>query len=156
MYGLALSIAKNNEIAEDAMQCGFAKLLEKFSVLSTLSKTQEKAYVLTTIANTTKDFLKQENKIVLLENDIVVFDDSAVETELAQIVKKANKETVEKSLEALPQKYQDVLILFYYLELSLQECANVLEIKKDTFRKRKTAALSALAKELEKRGLVFE
>lgn len=160
MYGLAFSILKNPQMAEDAVQYAFTKLLAKYTVLSNLSKPQEKAYILTTVANAAKDLAKKENKNIPLESPIATIDhyesESDLEITLEKNIKNANSTTVIKAIETLPPHYQDVLILFYYLELTLQECADILEIKKETFRKRKSTALSALAKELQERGLTFE
>jgi RNA polymerase sigma-70 factor (ECF subfamily) len=51
-------------------------------------------------------------------------DEQALSTEL--------QEEMENLLERLPPKYREVLVLFYYQELSYQEISEVLEIPKTT------------------------
>lgn len=56
----------------------------------------------------------------------------------------------------LPQKYKEVLIFYYYQEMSMKEISTITNVKINTVKSRINRGRSALKEELERRGYNYE
>ncbi len=123
---------QNKEMAEDAFQETFIKVyknIENFRGTAT-----EKTWVIRIAINTCKDFLKTSwVRRVLFLGDTIKEESYTIEED---IIKDMNNGFINEIIKALPQKYKDILILYYYHGYSIKEIGNILKIKEDTIKNR--------------------
>lgn len=141
LYNFALRWVFSSAIAEEMVQEAYTKIwFKKESIkLETL-----KSLLFKTVQNQCINLLnRQKLKNKLLPLDIYPFTrgGSDSETELA-----SNEELlkIKASLEKIPQKYRQILLLSYYGEFSYKEISEMLEIAEGTVASRKTRALGFL------------
>lgn len=121
---------------DDAFQEVFLKLFQK--EISFKSKEHEKAWIIRVTINQCKDMLKSSwrKKVTLVENVESQLEDTA-ENELLQIVL------------SLPQKYKDVIYLYYYEGYTVPELAELLKQKENTIYSHLHRAKKLLKQKLE-------
>lgn len=109
----------NSADVDDVFQEVFLKLLQNNSRFE--SAEHEKAWLIRVTINKCKDILKSfwRKKMVSIEGMELPFEDQA-ENELLQVVL------------SLPDKYKDVIYLFYYEEYTVPEMAQLLNKKVNT------------------------
>ena len=84
----------------------------------------------------------------------VVLQDSENEYEKPYDIEKkeTNKELYEL-IQRLPQKYKEILLLFYYKDLTYEEISEILQIPEGTVRSRLSRAREKLKKMMNERGV---
>jgi RNA polymerase sigma factor (sigma-70 family) len=109
----------NSADVDDVFQEVFLKLLQNNSRFENAE--HEKAWLIRVTINKCKDILKSfwRKKIVSIESVELPFEDQT-ENELLQVVL------------SLPDKYKDVIYLFYYEEYTVPEMAQLLNKKANT------------------------
>lgn len=109
----------NSADVDDVFQEVFLKLLQNNSRFE--SAEHEKAWLIRVTINKCKDILKSfwRKKMVPIEGIELPFEDQT-ENELLQVVL------------SLPDKYKDVIYLFYYEEYTVPEMAQLLNKKENT------------------------
>jgi len=110
---------KNYADVDDVFQEVFLVLLKNETAFE--STEHEKAWLIKVTMNKCKDLLKSywHKNVESLENKELSFE-SEIENELMQVVL------------SIPQKYKDVIYLFYYQEYSVPEIARLLKRKENT------------------------
>lgn len=138
VYRIALLYLKNTADAEDISQTIFLKYLEKGIQFKDLN--HEKAWFITAAKNYCKDFIKSFwNKNV----------------ELGEIPEREDKTPSESILPVilrLPEKYSEVLYLYYYEGYKAKEISELLSVNESTVQTRLSDARKKLRKILEKEG----
>jgi RNA polymerase sigma-70 factor (ECF subfamily) len=94
--------------------------------------------------NCALDFVKKNNKIVILTDDVLENMTGHSVTEDTE-----DSITLEQALGTLSEKYRTVVVLRFFEELSLEEIATVLEIPISTVKSRLYRALEKLKIEVE-------
>lgn len=120
VYRVILQHMRNEADTEDVVQDTFMKIMKQCPVFDHVKK--EKAWVLKVAMNTCKDHWKYDRlrrHEELLEH-YPANTASHMEFTILPYVKK------------LPQKYRDVIYLFYYEEYSVKEIAEILDKKEAT------------------------
>lgn len=125
IYNIALHITCNSEDAFDVCQDVFLRLHKNKSKIK--DNEHLKAWVLRTAINCARSYCTQGYR----KNTVPI--DDVPETEFAF----TNKfdETINLVMR-LPEKYRVVINLFYYQELSVEEIAEILNIKKSNVKTR--------------------
>lgn len=109
MYRAALWLLRSEELAQEAVQESFLKIIKHFSKISSLPTEKIEAYIVTIVENTAKDMLRKERgEVPLPEN----WDVPAPETAQTQ---SAYRRLVELIL-ALPEGYRHILLLKFVEE----------------------------------------
>lgn len=113
--------------SEDAMQDTFLKVHEKYN--SFQGKSDIKTWLTRIAINTCKDMLRKEKR-----REIIVFseDIQKKQNDIMNSEETMNKLLVTEAIQKLPQKLREVVILFYYQELSTKEISNILRIPRTT------------------------
>lgn len=70
-----------------------------------------------------------------------------------QILERTQDEQLVAAIEALPTKYKDVIVLFHFAELSLQQCAEALQLPLSTVKTRLRRARQQLGEQLQEEEL---
>ena len=143
---IATLYMQNPSTAEDIFQDVFLKVNKYLS--SFQGKSSEKTWIIKITINTCKDYLKSawRKKVVSIEN----FNDTIENASFDEnIIDNENANMVLNEILLLPTKYKDVLILYYYKDLSTVEIANVLNIPEATVRTRMKRAREMLKEKLK-------
>lgn len=137
IYRLAMLYLKNSLDAEDAVQNVFLKYMKKSVVFQDCN--HENAWFITVTRNYCRDELRS-------------FWRRSVDTgELPEFPSEKEEESrlLEKVMR-LPDKYREVLYLFYYEKYSVREMSELLSRKESTIQTQLASARKKLKKELEK------
>ena len=140
VYRIAMMMLNNASDAEDAVQNIFMKYIEKGIVFA--DEEHEKAWFITVTKNYCKDQLKAywNRQVDMGEIPETPMPEEEEEGELIEQIKK------------LPDKYQEVIYLYYYEEYSVKEMAQMLERHESTIQTQLAAARKKLKKFIEKEG----
>lgn len=101
--------------------------------------------------NTFINIIKKREKDYLLffEPDII-FTFSKKDDILEKLIKKEEKEELEKKLKEIKSKYREIIILYYFDEKSYKEISDILKIPISTVGVRLKRGLSQIEKKYEK------
>lgn len=139
MYALAIGILKNEADAEDAIQNALLSAYEHMDDLRLFDKV--KPWIL-------KILTRECYRISGCRRNYVDIDElTAAAAPGADI---ETKNSVWKAVSELETKYREVIILFYYEDLSTREIAKILDISEENVRKRLSRARAILRTLLDK------
>ena len=141
VYRLAFARTGTKEDADEVYQEVFLRLLKKRPAFE--SQEHCKAWLLRVTVNCSNTLLSAlwKKRTVALEEDLPFQEKDSLE--------------LYKELSQLPQKYRDVIHLFYYEELSVADIAKILHRKESTVRTQMTRARTMLKEILEEEEYEF-
>jgi len=132
---------RDRDLAQDASQTTFVKAWQALHTLH--NESTEKAWLMRIAINTCKTMLRsREYKLYAHSPDIEELPLSAPD-----II--SSDDTVLRAVLALPEKYREVVTLFYYQSLSSQDIARILRVPQATVLTRLSRARKALQSELK-------
>jgi RNA polymerase sigma factor (sigma-70 family) len=128
---------KNRSDVEDIFQDVFLKLLQCGKEFE--SEEHEKAWLIRVTINKCKDFHKSffRKNVCSLDEVDVIFEDKTENDVIRQVL-------------SLPQKYRDVIYLYYYEGYSVPEISKILRSKENTIYSHLHRAKSLLKDKLER------
>jgi RNA polymerase sigma factor (sigma-70 family) len=144
---LAFTYTKQKQLAEDIAQEVFIKCYENLDHFR--NESTYKTWLYRIAINLCKDKLRSwsfKNIVVTEFFGKVKSVDKSPELEL---VGQENKRVISESILTLPLKYREVIILYYYEEMSYKHIADLLHIRLQTVKSRLHRARVLLKKELE-------
>jgi RNA polymerase sigma-70 factor, ECF subfamily len=149
---LAFSYVKDRTIAEDIAQEVFISAYTNLDRFQWESSVKTWLYRIT--VNKCKDYLKSWNyRSTILSNVFELAIGAQKEKETEKIlIEKDEKSHLANLIFSLPLKYREVIFLFYFEEMSLNEITQTLNINVNTLKSRLSRAKQLLKKELEKGG----
>lgn len=133
MYALAIGILKNEADAEDAVQNALLSAFEHLDDLRLLGKV--KPWILKILVRECYDIAGRRHRYV----DLSELPQTAAPTEDMDA-----KHSLWSAVSRLQATYREVIILFYYEDLSAKEIANILNISEESVRQRLSRARAAL------------
>lgn len=138
----AYVMLKSKELAEDAYQETFLRLCRYYD--SYRKECSEKTWITGIVINVCRDFLRSAwKKRVTVTDD---FSAQISESDTQEIVeKKDEKEELLRSIMKLPDKYREMIQLYYYQELDIKEISRILKIPGGTVKSRLFKARNLLA-----------
>ncbi len=145
MYSIAYSILNNKEDAEDSVQQAFLTIADNFKKLNQLPCDELEAYIVVIIRNNSIDIFKKNKKSAerLSELD----EQQAVDVDFFEDVE---YNRLIEIISGLPQKYKDVLFMYYLEDFSAKEIAEMLDISTNNVYKRLERAKKLLKAKLLK------
>lgn len=149
---LSYVYVKNWSIAEDIVQDVFIKYFEsqQFEGRATI-----KTYLAKMTIHKSCDHLRGfKNRLRILEN-LWKSSEQMIPSSEQQTLKKLEQNTIAKAVLELPIKYREVIVLFYYEEMTSIEIASLLEVSENTIKtrlRRGRVLLKTSLSELEWRG----
>ncbi|MGA4721150.1 sigma-70 family RNA polymerase sigma factor [Fictibacillus nanhaiensis] len=145
---LCYSYVKDQAISEDILQ---DTMLTVYLHMDDLREKQAiKSWIYRIAINKCKDYLKSWHYKQLRLSQILSFTASNEKSvELKLIIQDETEQLVQEIMKLKP-KYREVILLFYYEELSLQEIEQVLKLKSTTVKSRLYQARQILKSRLEK------
>lgn len=150
---LCFNYVKDWGIAEDITQDVFIICYEKFDQFRWDSSI--KTWLYRIAINRCKDELKSyRTKHVYPITNLFVFDKAKKQPSPESILTaKREQSLIIKSIFDLPIKYREVILLYYYEELTVKEISEVLSIKESGVKTRLKRARDHLRKKLERSDL---
>lgn len=139
LYRVAYGILENQEDASDAISNATLKAYEKISTLRELGFF--KTWITRILINECNSIIKQKKKVVYIDNYEESQNNSYVSNNETSIDIKQAMKNIDKDL-------KQIVILYYFDDLSIEEISNILQIPKGTVKSRLSRARQALAKQL--------
>lgn len=136
VYRIAMLMLNNVSDAEDAVQNVFLKYIEKGSSFEDIE--HEKAWFITVTRNYCKDQLKNFWKRNVDMGDIP-----------EQIQEEEQDNELLEHIMKLPDKYKEVIYLFYYEDYSIKEMSKILDRKESTIQTQLSTARDKLRKVIQ-------
>lgn len=129
----ALVILKSKELAEDVYQETFLRVCRSFS--SYRRESSEKTWITSIAINVCRDYMRSswKKRVVVTEDFLTYTSDSDTE-EL--IERRDEKKELLKAIMKLPDKYRQIIHLYYYQEMDVKDIAKVLKIPGGTVKSR--------------------
>lgn len=124
---MCLLYLKDYHLAEDITQETFIKVYQKLDTFN--NKSNIKTWITSIAINNCKNALKKYSKEVTPLEDLTL-------TYTEDFSKNENRLLVSKEVSKLPKKYLEVIILFYYQELSTKEISYILKVPQATIKTR--------------------
>jgi RNA polymerase sigma factor (sigma-70 family) len=145
---LAYSYVKDVEIAKDITQNSFVKCYKKLDSFRGDSKIKTWLYRIT--INECKDYLKSWNhKKVQVVDYIQENTKSLLPSTETTVLKEAKNQEIKDIVLSLPKKYREVIYLYYFDSLNIEEVAEVTELGVNTVKTRLRRAKQRLKTILE-------
>ncbi|WP_257141132.1 sigma-70 family RNA polymerase sigma factor [Bacillus sp. AFS015802] len=131
----AYTYVKDWSVAEDISQEVFLKVYKNIGKFEERSKL--KTWLFSITANQCKDYIRSTNRKAKWWNNLLqTFQNRDEVTPETIILQSEENESLGEDLLCLPVKYREVLVLYYYEELSTEEIGQLLKINGSTVRTR--------------------
>jgi RNA polymerase sigma factor (sigma-70 family) len=144
---LAFSYTKQKQLSEDIAQEVFIKCYEKLDQFR--NESTYKTWLYRIAINLCKDKLRSWPFRNIVVTEFFGKTKSAGDSPELELVGKENKRVISEAILTLPVKYREVIIFYYYEEMSYKHIADLLHIRLQTVKSRLHRARILLKKELE-------
>ncbi|MDP4120311.1 MAG: RNA polymerase sigma factor [Bacillota bacterium] len=140
------NLTHNNDNIEDLIDDVFVKLIEKISVIRTLSSCKLTSYVVSTVRSVSINYIKHrnvENKYTFYSDDIDLAEgmlNNIEDDSEERLIREDEIESLSDAVSKLPQNQQDLLYFKYILEMSDEDIAEKFGIGSDSVRQYLTRA----------------
>ena len=147
---IAYLYVKDQQLAEDIFQEVFYKVMKNYHKFEHLSS--EKTWLIRITINTCKDLLRTSwLRRVTTFGTLEEQNQTQYVQPFDMTQSESNNELYEMIMK-LPQRYKEVILLFYYEDFSYDEMAKILNIPKGTVQSRLARGREKLKKMMEERG----
>ena len=143
IYNIAFTYVHNSFDAEDIVQDVFMKYLNSNETFQTLDN--ERFWIVRVTINTAKSYLRKTWKQRVVLNDDILNNvearDDVVNNEMFEIIC------------SLPHKYKEVILLYYYEDMKINDISKTLNITESNVKKRLERARNLIKEKETKNGL---
>ncbi|SHN24435.1 sigma-70 family RNA polymerase sigma factor [Gracilibacillus kekensis] len=151
---VAFTYVKQRQIAEDISQEIFIKCFKSLDTFQNRSSYQTWLYRIT--VNYCKDYVRSWSFRKLIPLSVIHRDSNPnYDSVVSHVVKQEENRLLFNKVLNLSVKLREVLILYYYEDLSIPEIANILGVKPSTIKTRLHRARKNLKEGIEG-GILFE
>lgn len=133
MMTVAISILKDNYLAEDAVHEAFIKVAKNIDKFGDVDRIETKRYLISIVKSTAIDIYRKRNR--QQENEII-YEPEKVENKKIAYLETEEENSILQVIYDLPEKYREIIILRYSTGLEYAEIANILGITEETVRQR--------------------
>ena len=138
-------ILKDREEAEDVVQETFIKVFNKIDTFKEKSGLYTWIYAIA--LNLSRDRMRTKKDFIELKDDWIGNDDVESQVEI-----NIDRNLLRKEIFEMNPLYREVLVLFYYEELSIKEISNLLNEKEGTIKSKLSRGRNILKEGLMKGG----
>ncbi len=132
-YAAVMAITRNHQTSEDLVQEAFIRAFNGLKQLREPSKFG--AWVGTIATNLARDYLKKNKKIFWTSEIEKNYSSSEVSVE-DQLMEKEEAREVRSLLRSLPSEQYQVIILYYYYEMRVEDMASFMKVNVGTVKSR--------------------
>ena len=148
MLHIAMQILKDHQLAEDAVQEAFLRLVKNFSKIGQINCPRTRLFTVIIVRNISLTMLAERKKETVLESPDAVLP---IEYDLEEdVLERIAYEEVLNAIRELPVLYRDVLYLQCVEEYKLTEISKLLGIEAETVKKRAQRGRKKLLEQLTK------
>ncbi len=134
MFYVAKGILKDDYLSEDAVHNALINIAKNMDKINDIKSNRTKGYVTVIVRNISFNMIKQQNKIVDIEEfEENMTDDLSLEDE---VLSKLSVDYIVAEIINLPAIYKDVLYLSYVEDLNTQEISSLINISNEAVKKR--------------------
>ncbi len=141
LLAFAYRIVGSHEASQEVVQDTLLAVYKTIDRIDTARKFSSYVYEIT--KHTAISYLRKQHHTMTLDESISIDGERAMYENLGRSETQAE---IRRSVQSLPQKYRDVIELYYFDELSYEEIAKKLEVPINTIRTHLSRAKDALAK----------
>ena len=146
---LAYNYLKDWSLAEDVVQDVLITCYKQYEQLDEV--TYFKSWIYRIAINKCKDMLKSSYmKKVIFDSNLFRFFSAKEHTPEMTLIHQSDEELLSVSVLSLSVKYREVIILYYYEELSIDEISHLLTLNKNTIKTRLNRGRKKLKEILER------
>lgn len=148
VYLVAYSYVKDQALAEDITQDVFIKCYKHLHKYR--KDASPKTWILKITANTSKDYLKRKSFQTLklsMEKFENMLKGKSIERE---VIEQEEKDEVLEAVLSMKAKYREVILLYYFQDLKIDEIKEALELNENTVKTRLTRGRALLKDILKK------
>ena len=136
---------KDRALAEDAVQETFIKVYQKYHTFNQTS--EEKTWIMRITINVCKNYMRTSwFKRVKTGLDLETISKERIDQ---NFIERERRKQILSEIAELERKYKEVILLYYYQEMSTKEIASILHIKEGTVRVRLQRPRQKLSVQLE-------
>ncbi|WP_026674809.1 sigma-70 family RNA polymerase sigma factor [Alkalihalobacterium bogoriense] len=148
---LAYNYVKDWSLAQDVVQDVFVTCYQKYDEVESILSVKSWIYRIT--INRCKDIIKSSlfQRVIVNSSLFSVFKSKEVGPDM-EIIRKDEQELLSLSVLSLSIKYREILILYYYEELSIDEISELLHLNANTVKTRLTRGRGKVKQWLERGG----
>lgn len=139
IYQSALFLTHSHELADDVTQEVFIKAIVYYHSYD--PKKPIKAWLYKIMLNVTRTMMGKQKNYIPLEELLEVRSENCIENNM--LIDERNKQIL-RAIDRLGDKIKQVLYMHYYLEMTLEEIAEILEIPVGTCKSRLHTGLRRL------------
>ena len=139
IYHSALFLTHSHELADDVTQEVFIKAIVYYHTYD--PKRPMKAWLYKIMLNVTRTMMGKQKSYIPLEELLEVSSENRVENNI--LIDERNKEVL-RAMDRLGDKIKQVLYMHYYLDMTLEDIAEILEIPVGTCKSRLHTGLRRL------------
>lgn len=138
LYSFVNKIVKDDSQSDDVVQETFFKIYKSIERIDIDRKFSTYAFEIA--KNTAISYLRSLKKYISIDQIEIEFEDTSFD----KLIADSQKEKVKKALLNLPQKYQEVIRLYYFSDLSYKEIGKKLGLPVNTVRTHLSRAKKSL------------
>ena len=147
MFHVAKKILQDEGLAEDAVHETFLYILKRLNTIESVESVRSKSFLLTIVKHKALNFCRSREReghaIQRMEEEILL-DSCSTDEFMYRLEKKEIQETLLKEFLKLAPEEQDLLKLFYFSELRVEDIAVLYKVSKKTVYNRLHKILSKL------------
>lgn len=145
---VAMRYLRSHDLAEDAAQSGWQKLIENFQNFVQFDPQKRWPYIVSIMKTTAIDLLRKEKRLVTMEAADEPFTDAPVSA-------RSDHEALVEMVRQLPEFYREVAERAFLGEQSNREIAKAMGLSESAVSRRKSKAVKHLRERMEKEGYDF-
>ena len=143
---------KNPSLTEDIMHDTFLCIIKKLSVFEKLTEKEQTAYLFTVAKNLSLNLIRRKDPLPL-EETVFTSEENGVDDFLNREFSREDFDIAVKVICDLPEKYRDVLSLYYLTEMKDTDIAALRRENINTVRSKIRRGRQILIEELKKKGV---
>ena len=130
---IATVVLKSKELAEDVYQETFLRVVRSYSGYR--RESSEKTWIISIAVNICRDYMRSAwKRRVIVTDDFLTY---TAESDTEEIIeKRSEKHALINAIMKLPDKYREIIHLFYYQEMGVNDIAKILKIPGGTVKSR--------------------
>lgn len=156
MQYVAFQILKDTQEAENMVHDTFVTLIDYLDKIDEADCHGTWNYIVTILKNKCFNFLKRNQKITYLEDDVFELSKDEISDMILKIIQQENVEVVAECIQKLKYPYKEVIYLKYYNGLSSKEIGRILGMTADNVRQTAKRAKKKLKDMLLEMGYCYE
>lgn len=150
MYKTAYNILHDKQLAEDALQESFEKIIKNLHKIDEENCPRTRSYLVIIIRNVALDMAKKKMPLNFSDDEVLEIADT--DEPLDIVLRRETALELREAIEELKPIYRDVLIMREAYGYSRQEIADLLNINVETVKKRLTRAKQKVVENMERRA----